>query len=56
MEQVVNVIFTLSLSAYLLRYSLEAACAGGTFATTIAAVFASGFLMFLIGKKERTGL
>lgn len=52
LEQVVNVIFTLSLSAYLLRYSLEAACAGGTFATTITAVVASGFLMFLYRKEK----
>lgn len=52
LEQIVNVVFTLSLSALLLRYSLEAACAGGTFATTIAAVFASGFLM-LKYRKER---
>lgn len=52
LEQVINVIFTLSLSAYFLRYSLEAACAGGTFATTIAAIFASGFLIFLY-RKER---
>lgn len=52
LEQIVNVVFTLSLSALLLKYSLEAACAGGTLATTIAAVFASGFLIILYRREK----
>lgn len=51
-EQIVNVVFTLSLAAILLRYGLEVSVAGGTFATTIAAVCASSFLAFLYRKEK----
>jgi stage V sporulation protein B len=53
-EQVVNVVFTLSLAAILLRYGLEVSVAGGTFATTIAAVCASSFLVFLYRKEKES--
>jgi stage V sporulation protein B len=52
LEQVVNIFFTLLLSYLLLRHGIEAATAGGTFATTIAAVFASIYLIYTY-KKNR---
>ena len=52
LEQIVNVIFTLSLAAYFMKVNVEAACAGGTFATTIAAIVAAIFLAYIF-KREK---
>lgn len=56
LEQVVNVAFTLALAALFIQYSLEFACAGGTFATTISAICTSGFLMILYWKEKEKSI
>lgn len=45
LEQIVNIFFTLLLSFLLIKSGVYYAVAGGTFATTIAAIFASIFLI-----------
>lgn len=52
LEQVVNIFFTLLLSLLLLKYGITYAVAGGTFATTIAAIFASTFLIIMYRKNK----
>lgn len=46
LEQLVNTTFTLFLSFILIRHGIPAACAGGSFATTIAAFIAAMFLVY----------
>lgn len=45
LEQIVNVVFTLLLAYVFKRYGVEAACAGGTLATSFAALFAAIYLI-----------
>lgn len=52
LEQVVNLFFTLLLSYMLLKYGIDKAIAGGTFATSIAALFAGIFLIFMYKKNK----
>lgn len=47
LEQLVNISFTLLLAYLLLKKGLAAACAGGSFATSIASVVASIFLIYM---------
>lgn len=52
LEQVVNLTFTITLAYMLLNKGVEYACAGGTFATAIAAMAASMYL-FLTYRKNK---
>lgn len=54
LEQVVNIFFTLLLAFLFLRYGIEAACAGGTLATSIAALFAASFLVYMYKKNRES--
>lgn len=54
LEQVVNFIFTLLLAYVLMKYGLAAACAGGSFATSIAALFAAGFLILMYHRNRES--
>lgn len=53
-EQIVNIFFTLLLSYLLLKYGIEAATAGGTFATSIAAFIAAIFLIYTYKKNKES--
>ncbi|MDQ2085747.1 polysaccharide biosynthesis protein [Herbivorax sp. ANBcel31] len=52
-EQIANVIFTLLFAMLLMRYSLEAACAGGTIGTSMGALASMIFLGFVFYKKKK---
>lgn len=52
LEQIVNILFTLLLAYLLMKRGIEAAAAGGSFATTIAAVFAAVFLVYAYKKNK----
>lgn len=54
-EQVVNVIFTLLFAVLLMKYGVEAACAGGTVGTSLGALAAMIF-MALMFYKSRTSI
>ena len=47
LEQLVNIFFTLLLAYLLIKKGLPAACAGGSFATSLAAIVAAIFLIFM---------
>ncbi|TDT61353.1 putative polysaccharide biosynthesis protein [Fonticella tunisiensis] len=53
-EQVINIVFTLILAYAFIRHSLEAAVGGGAFATSIAALFTSLFLVHLYRKNKES--
>lgn len=53
LEQVVNTIFTLIFAALLLRYGLEAACAGGTIGTSLGALVSACTLIWFYERKGR---
>lgn len=52
MEQVINVVFTLVFAALLLRYGLEAACAGGTIGTSLGALFSAVYLVWFYNTRS----
>lgn len=52
LEQVINTVFTLLLAYLLLSKGTEYACAGGTFATAIAAFSASLFLIYVYQRNK----
>ena len=52
-EQIINTIFTLVFAAALIKYGIEAACAGGTVGTSLGAVGAAGFLVWFHNKKGK---
>jgi stage V sporulation protein B len=54
LEQIINLFFTLLLSYILIKHNLERAVAGGTFATSIAALFAGIFLVFMYKKNKES--
>lgn len=51
-EQVVNIVFTLLLAYLLIGRGVEAACAGGSFATSIASFVAAVFLIWTYKKNK----
>ncbi|MCY6355006.1 putative polysaccharide biosynthesis protein [Clostridium sp. ZS2-4] len=52
-EQVLNTIFTLVFAAVLLKYGIEAACAGGTIGTAIGSLGAVIYLIIAYKKNKR---
>lgn len=52
-EQIVNTIFTLVFAILLLRYGLEAACAGGTIGTSFGALISAIFLISLYNRTKK---
>lgn len=52
-EQVLNTIFTLVFAAVLLKYGVEAACAGGTIGTAIGSLGAVIYLIIAYKKNKR---
>lgn len=50
-EQIVNVVFTL-LFAYLFRKSVELACAGATIGTSVGALIAGGYLIYIFNSNK----
>lgn len=52
-EQVINMIFTIVFAGVLIRYGLEAACAGGTIGTSLGALFSAIYLVRFHLKKDR---
>ncbi|MCY6370855.1 putative polysaccharide biosynthesis protein [Clostridium ganghwense] len=52
-EQILNTIFTLVFAAMLLKYGVEAACAGGTIGTAIGSLGAVIYLIIVYEKKKK---
>ncbi len=56
LEQAVNAIFTVVFAAALIKYGLEAACAGGTIGTSLGALLSALFLIVFHQKHDRYAL
>ncbi|NLI57862.1 MAG: polysaccharide biosynthesis protein [Clostridium sp.] len=54
LEQITNVIFTLLFAVLLMRYGVEAACAGGTVGTSLGALAAMIFMIFIFYKNRKS--
>jgi stage V sporulation protein B len=52
-EQIANTIFTLVFAALLIKYSLEAACAGGTIGTSLGALCSMIFLILFYRENKK---
>lgn len=52
-EQIANTIFTLVFAALLIKYGMEAACAGGTVGTSLGALFSAVFLVAYHRKNKK---
>jgi len=52
-EQVINIVFTLGLAAFFMRYSLEAGIAGGAAATSLGALFSMTYLIVFYEKNKK---
>lgn len=51
-EQLANTVFTLVFASLLLKYGIEAACAGGTIGTSLGALFSMTFLVMYYKKNK----
>ena len=52
-EQVANTVFTLAFAAFFMKYGINAALAGGTFATTLAAIISAGYIVIYYRKNNK---
>lgn len=52
-EQIVNTIFTLVFAALLMRYGIEAGCAGGTIGTSLGAFASASYLIIFYEKHKK---
>ncbi|WP_446899555.1 putative polysaccharide biosynthesis protein [Clostridium sp. LBM24168] len=54
-EQALNIVFSLAFAAYLMKYGVEAGCAGSTIGTSLGALVSASFLMFCYNRYNRYG-
>lgn len=54
-EQALNIVFSLAFAAYLMKYGVEAGCAGSTIGTSLGALVSASFLMICYNRYSRYG-